>query len=172
MAVGVELKRQQERMTRRAFIQITRPGMSGLTLLELLVVLAIIGVLARWASASYAEHVERTRVFEAATTIAALSANIEGYIQYKGRAPHTLEEIGIGEIIDPWGNAYIYNPNMNQNGFGSVRKDRNLNPLNTDFDLYSAGRDGSTQKPLAPPPSHDDVIRAMDGGYLGLAEDF
>jgi len=146
--------------------------MSGLTLLELLVVISIVGILARVSSASYAEYIERTRVYEAATTIAALSATIEGYIGYKGRAPHDLAEVGISGSLDPWGFAYRYNPNMNQTGNGNVRKDRMLNPINTDFDLYSVGKDGETKKPLSPKDSHDDVIRASNGGFIGLAEDF
>ncbi len=44
--------------------------------------------------------------------------------------------------------------------------------LNSDFDLYSVGADGLSKPPLAAKDSKDDVIRALDGGYFGLAEDF
>ena len=44
--------------------------------------------------------------------------------------------------------------------------------LNTDFDLYSAGPDGETRAPLTAKVSKDDVLRALDGGFFGVAEDF
>jgi general secretion pathway protein G len=53
-----------------------------------------------------------------------------------------------------------------------ARKDRSLVPLNTDYDLYSMGKDGQTQAPLTSSVSDDDVIRANDGGYVGLAEQY
>jgi general secretion pathway protein G len=48
-------------------------------------------------------------------------------------------------------------------------KDRNLVPINYDYDLYSVGKDGQTQPPLTVQASWDDVIRANGGGYVGLA---
>ncbi|MBW2244968.1 MAG: prepilin-type cleavage/methylation domain-containing protein, partial [Deltaproteobacteria bacterium] len=51
-----------------------------------------------------------------------------------------------------------------------ARKDRFLVPINTSFDLYSMGKDGQTRAPLNPPVSRDDVVRANDGSFIGLAE--
>lgn len=159
-------------MTRRLFFIAARSRMSGLTLLEMLVTLAIVGIILRWASVAYADYVEDARVYEAATAIIGFSATIELFIGSTGRAPNDLAEVGIGDVLDPWGFTYRYNPNMNQNGNGKVRKDRMLNPINTDFDIYSVGPDGQTNQSLSPPQSQDDVIRASNGGYIGLAEDF
>ena len=53
-----------------------------------------------------------------------------------------------------------------------MRKDRFLNPLNSEFDLYSVGPDGKTETPLTAKASYDDIIRAVDGKYMGLASDF
>jgi len=53
-----------------------------------------------------------------------------------------------------------------------ARKDGKLNPINSDFDLYSIGEDGKTTTPLRAPQSRDDVIRARDGAFLGLAAEF
>lgn len=47
--------------------------------------------------------------------------------------------------------------------------DRSLHPLNSDFDLYSMGKDGNTAKPITAKISQDDIIRANDGGFVGLA---
>lgn len=55
---------------------------------------------------------------------------------------------------------------------GQVRKDRNLNPINSDFDLYSMGPDGATVSALTAPRSHDDLVRARNGSFFGVAEDF
>ncbi|MDH4252786.1 MAG: type II secretion system GspH family protein, partial [Nitrospira sp.] len=45
-------------------------------------------------------------------------------------------------------------------GVGGARKDRFLVPINSDFDIYSMGKDKDTVAPLNPPKSHDDIIRA------------
>jgi general secretion pathway protein G len=42
-------------------------------------------------------------------------------------------------------------------------------PLNTDYDLYSRGKDGKSQPSITNALSLDDVIRANDGAFLGLA---
>lgn len=57
-------------------------------------------------------------------------------------------------------------------GVGGARKDRFLVPINSDFDIYSMGRDGQTIAPLTAKKSHDDIIRASDGGFYGLAAYF
>lgn len=57
-------------------------------------------------------------------------------------------------------------------GVGGARKDRFLVPINSDFDIYSMGQDKDTVAPLNPPKSRDDIIRASDGGFYGLAKNF
>ena len=54
-------------------------------------------------------------------------------------------------------------------GGGKARKDHFLHPINTDFDLYSMGPDGKSTAPLTAKISQDDIIRANDGGFVGLA---
>ena len=85
--------------------------------------------------------------------------------------PADLAEIGRSALEDSWGNPYQY---LNfaaagVNGKGKVRKDRNLVPLNSTYDLYSNGKDGKSQPPLTAKASQDDVVRANDGSYVGLA---
>jgi general secretion pathway protein G len=55
---------------------------------------------------------------------------------------------------------------------GAARKDHFLVPLNSDYDLYSVGKDGDSRPPLSAPVSADDVIRASDGAYIGLAANY
>ena len=47
-----------------------------------------------------------------------------------------------------------------------------MNPLNSDYDLYSVGEDGLTQKPLNASNARDDIVRANNGAFVGLAEDY
>jgi general secretion pathway protein G len=53
-----------------------------------------------------------------------------------------------------------------------MRKDRFLVPINSDFDLYSMGKDGESVPPLTAQKSRDDIIRANDGAYIGPAYAF
>ena len=43
---------------------------------------------------------------------------------------------------------------------GKMRKNRFLVPINSEYDLYSMGKDGKTQMPLTAKASRDDVIFA------------
>ncbi|MCA9739171.1 MAG: prepilin-type cleavage/methylation domain-containing protein, partial [Gemmatimonadetes bacterium] len=54
----------------------------------------------------------------------------------------------------------------------SPRKNRFLVPLNSDFDLYSKGLDGTCVSPLTGATSQDDIVRANDGGFFGLGRNF
>ena len=51
-------------------------------------------------------------------------------------------------------------------------KDKSLHPLNSDYDLYSMGKDGASTGPLTAKASRDDVVRANDGRFIGLAKDY
>jgi general secretion pathway protein G len=72
-------------------------------------------------------------------------------------------------MVDPWGYPYVYRP---VTGPGGARKDKFMVPLNTDFDLYSVGADGESVAPLSAARSKDDIIRALNGGWVGLASNF
>lgn len=54
----------------------------------------------------------------------------------------------------------------------SVRKDRFLVPINSDYDLYSVGADDKTRPQLQDRVSRDDIIRASNGAYFGRAANF
>ncbi len=47
-----------------------------------------------------------------------------------------------------------------------------MNPLNSDYDLYSSGNDKESRDPLANALSRDDIVRANNGTYIGLGEDY
>ncbi len=144
----------------------------GYTLLEILVALAVVGILAAIAVPVYGKYFARTRVSVAVIDIATMSATITQYIQNYQTPPDDLSQIGMQGKLDPWGNPYEYMNLTGVKGKGSSRKDKKLNPLNSDFDLYSKGKDGDSKLPLSPKVSQDDVLRARDGRFIGLASDF
>jgi general secretion pathway protein G len=143
----------------------------GVTLLELVVALAAAAVLTSLAIPSFRGYIERVRVTRAIGDIGMISLQLYRWQANARVFPATLAEAGLGGDIDPWGRPYVYQrvagaPN------NALRKDHNLHPINTDFDLYSRGADGDSVKPLTAAKSRDDVIRANDGSYIGLAANY
>ncbi|MGH7274409.1 MAG: prepilin-type cleavage/methylation domain-containing protein, partial [Nitrospiria bacterium] len=55
---------------------------------------------------------------------------------------------------------------------GDLRKDAKLVPINSDFDLYSMGSDGQSASALTAKQSWDDIVRASNGGYVGIASEY
>ena len=144
----------------------------GFTVIEIAIVVAIIGVLSIVGISSYANYRERVLVYQAETQIGAMSVIISNYMLDTGSPPDTLAQVGTAGNLDPWGWPYQYFNLTSRKGNGQARKDKNLNPLNSDFDLYSVGKDGSSQSSLMAKTSRDDVLRARDGRFIGLATDF
>jgi len=145
---------------------------SGQTIVELMIALLIAMVLVTIAVALYQNYRERIRVSQAITEIGAMSVTVKHYMMDHGSPPSSLADVGLGYKLDPWGRPYYYLDLTSQNGNGKSRRDKKLNPLNDDFDLYSAGKDGLTQTQLQAHNSRDDVVRARDGKFIGLASDF
>lgn len=144
---------------------------SGLTLIELAIVLAIIAVLAGAAIPKFNDYRERIRVAQAITDIAEINLRLRDYM-LDHVPPPDLNAIDAAEMLDPWGAPYVYFNVRTAQGYGGVRKNKNLVPINSDFDLYSKGKDGVTSGPLTAGPSRDDVILANDGAFIGLASDY
>jgi general secretion pathway protein G len=145
---------------------------SGFTLLELMLGLALASVLTVIAAATYTAAVERSRVAAARADIVELSVIIERHRSTHGTYPASLADVEATPRLDPWDRPYHYTLLEGVNGNGDARKDRRLNPLNSDFDLFSAGENGVYKAQISQKDSLDDVIRARMGAYVGLAEDF
>jgi general secretion pathway protein G len=145
---------------------------TGFTLVELMIVIAIIGVLAAQAVPAYQDYIERVRVSLAITDIKEIALKLRTYHEDENIYPASLATIGAGEQLDPWGRPYEYLNLTSKEGNGGARRDKSLNPLNSDFDLYSRGKDGRTKLPISQKDSLDDVLRANDGGFIDLASKY
>lgn len=226
----------------------TRPTCNhGFTLMELMIAVAIIGILGGIAIPAYLGYLDKARIARTIAEIRHIEKSIKLAFATTEHYPTSLAEVSADKILDPWGTPYQYfNPNAGvaaegaareeaitawpwfspasayatptnqgqgsgnggenrgsgsnrgnnqsggrrnsgnaagnadtsgsgsggpQSGVGS-RKDRFGVPLNTDFDLYSMGKDRSSTDSLSTPNSHDDILRANDGAFVGLASDF
>lgn len=148
-----------------------RSGRAGFTLIEVLIVTTIIGILATLSVVGYTDLIERARVVQAIGDVRAIECAIDDYYYQHGTYPASLAAVGMDDRLDPWGNRYAYAV-IPVNGKGAVRKDKNLVPINTDYDLYSKGADGSSVPPLTAKASRDDIVRANNGGFVGLASNY
>ena len=146
--------------------------LGGFTLIELMVVIAILGTITGIAIPAYQTYIERARVAKAIAEVDMMQGEIAAYMTDKGELPNALNDIGRGNLLDPWENNYKYYNFATAAGRGQMRKDRFMVPLNTDYDLYSMGKDGKTRPPLTAADSHDDIIRANDGRFIGLASEY
>ncbi|MHB8120514.1 MAG: prepilin-type N-terminal cleavage/methylation domain-containing protein [Desulfuromonadaceae bacterium] len=146
----------------------------GFTLVELLSVIAIIAILAAMSIPAYAAYVTKARIGRTIAEIRMLEKEITVFQTDKGPLPETLGDIGFGALNDPWGTPYQYLRIADSDiaGKGKLRRDRAINPLNTDYDLYSMGPDRKTSTNLNAKDSLDDIVRARDGAFIDLAEKF
>jgi len=143
----------------------------GFTLIETLLAIAVLAILAGVSMSQYRDYRERVRVNQAKTDIALMSSRIGLYYLDAHAYPANLAEIA-APAADPWGRPYVYVDLTSVNGHGMARKDRKLNPLNSDYDLYSVGKDGLSKPQISNRESLDDVIRANDGQFIDLAANF
>ena len=145
-----------------------------MTLVELALVRGIIGILAAIAIPSYLGYSKKVQLQRVVADIRLIETTLtEFYFEWKCYPP-SLAAVGQDRVLDPWGSPYQYlqiqcGPPQNM---AHARKDRSLHPLNSTFDLYSMGPDGRSVAPLTARASQDDIIRANDGKYIGLASDY
>ena len=144
----------------------------GYTLAELLIAMATLGIIAAVAIPSYIDYRERAQIAVAIADIHTLGKDIASYEFSNAALPNSLADIGRASLPDPWGHSYQYLKIAGSKNIGKARKDHFLVPLNSDYDLYSSGQDGDSTAPLSAPQSQDDIIRANDGGYVGLASNY
>ncbi len=126
-------------MTAKVF---RRAAERGMTLIEILVVLVIIGLIATAVAVNVVGSAEKARVERAKTDVQRIASDgVEAFKVMRGRYPTTEEGLGLliqekflkpnskeGKLLDPWNREYVYlNP-------GQAHPDS--------FDVKSYGGDG------------------------------
>jgi general secretion pathway protein G len=146
---------------------------NGYTLIEVCLCIAIICILSAIAVQSFINYRYRAQIALAVSELRMIATGISNYSVEQGEWPNSLADIGLNAMVDPWGKPYEYlridggtTPGIN----GKRRRDKNANPVNSDYDLYSMGRDGKTAAQFTAAKARDDIVRANDGAYYGLAE--
>jgi len=144
----------------------------GFSLIELLLVMAILATISAIAIPHLVSALDSAKLAKAVGDITSIQTDIVGYESTHGKLPDSLAQIGDGAFLDPWKNPYQYLNYTNLQGNGIARNDRFLLPLNSDYELYSLGKDGQTAAPITAATSQDDVIRVGTAGYFGLASQY
>ena len=143
-------------------------GHKGFTLIEIIIAITITAISSVIASVSYQDHIESRNISKAVSQIAHVATILDNYIHKNKHYPDSLADIGLDDLLDPWENPYQYS--IAEDPCADIsRKDHNISTLNTDYDLYSMGKDGTSVSLLSDKTSRDDVIRANNGNYIGLA---
>ena len=147
----------------------TRQRARGLTLIELMLVVALVAVLATIAMSGWSAWRDKIKTKTAQEDIIAMSLALDAYLADAGALPVSLAAVGRAGLRDPWGHAYVYLALNTPKSKGMARKDHSLVPLNSDYDLYSKGPDGASASPLTAKTSRDDILRANNGRFIGPA---
>jgi len=151
-----------------------QPEGAGFSLVELLIAVTILGTLIAIAVPWYEGYREQARISSAIGDLRILDNQLKSYRMSNEQLPDSLTQVPQGDRKDPWGNTYEYLriEGKETETTGMVRADKSMNPINTDFDLYSKGVDGATSRQLTSQKGRDDVVRANDGNYYGLGSNF
>jgi len=150
-----------------------RNAVGGFTLIEVMVAIAIIGVLMAVALPGYQNFVDKGRVAETSAAMLEIQNNIEIYIAKNNSIPPSLEALGVTLEKDKWGNDFIYVPiEGHPENYSVARASSHVVVLNEDYDLWSPGKDGLSSRVISHNLAQDDIIRANNGKYFGIAEDY
>ena len=137
-----------------------------------MIAIAILAVLLMVGLPAYSNYQERARAYQASVDITMLNSQIRAYMLENREPPDDLSAVGAAGKLDPWGTPYRYLNLHDKSAIGKARKNKKLTPINSDFDLYSVGRDSGSLPPLTAPISRDDVVMANDGRFVGLASTY
>ena len=151
--------------------QPARGNRNGFTFIEMFIAIAAFGLLIVVAIPVYNNYHEHDNIERTIKDIGVINVAVTKYLLANNKLPDDLAAVGMNNMRDPWGNPYQYishkvaPPNQR-------RKDKNLIPINNDYDLYSVGKDGISDPALTAKSAHDDIIRAKNGKWIGKSEKY
>ena len=147
----------------------------GFSLIELLIGVTVLGALIAIALPSFNRYRDQQKISVSVADLRVLDNRLKSHKLRTETFPAALNALIEPSPLDPWGQSYLYlriEGEDNKAIKNSVRRDKNLNPINSDFDLYSNGPNKNSKAQLDDKNSVDDVVRANDGGYYGLASKY
>ena len=152
----------------------------GFTMVELIVVIGVLAVLTIIGIGVYSHFIDKAKNTRAIAEIRGLEKEILEFWHTNDRLPDTLGELDRSTILDPWKTPYQYinfdtapdseekRRTIGNEGKGNGKGD----PLNSDYDLFSKGKDRTSAPVLTDDTSKDDIVRANDGSYTGLVSEY
>ena len=153
-------------------------GIPGFSLLEIMITLCILATLASICTMAYAGYREKVTIKLAVVEIELIAKEIDRFHAQNGSYPDSLSDLEMSVPSDPWGRPYRYLriDGVNFKGKGKSkdkrRKDHDMVPVNSDYDLYSMGPDGDSRAAFTAKASRDDIVRVQDGRFIGLASEY
>lgn len=88
--------------------QVTVLGCRGMTLVELIVVVAILGVLATMAVPTFNEYIKTAQNGACASDLRTIDKAVTAYYIDRNVLPEHLSDVGMDNQLDPWKRPYIY----------------------------------------------------------------
>ena len=114
------------------------------TLMEMVVVIAIIALLAAIVTPMYFKHVKEARIESAKTQISLLGECIDSYRLDTGALPKTLNDlISNGENLTQWNGPYLQGNSIPLDPWGNDYQYVVPGGHNNSYDLYSYGEAGA-----------------------------
>jgi general secretion pathway protein G len=152
----------------------------GFTLIELIVVLGVIALLTIIGMGVYSHFIDRAKNTRAIAEIRVLEKEILEFWHTNDRLPDSLGELDRAVLLDPWKTPYQYinfdtapDSEEKRRTIGNQSKGKGKgDPLNSDYDLFSKGKDRTSVPVLTDDTSKDDIVRANDGSYTGLVSEY
>ena len=144
---------------------------NGFTLIEMIIITAAIILLVILAVPRYHNYQNLNDIEHAVEDISEINKAVTRYQLENNKLPKSLSVLDIMNMQDPWGKPYQYVIHKDTPS-SKWRKDNNLRPINNDYDLYSTGKDGSTTPAIFELDSHDDVVLANNGKWIGIGKNY
>ncbi|MCI0508349.1 MAG: prepilin-type N-terminal cleavage/methylation domain-containing protein [Gammaproteobacteria bacterium] len=156
-----------------ANLKIGQASVKGFSIYELMIAVTVLTILIAIAIPALRTYQNERDFNQARTDILEIQGVIDKFYVINNRFPNSLNEVNLHTRRDPWGNSYYYTNIATGGGNGGgIRKDNKLQPVNSDYDLFSAGKDGETVANFGNSKSFDDIVRCNNGSYIGLAIDY